>query len=150
MRVDRRDFVRTAAAAGLVAAPRAEAATASQLSDIDHIIILMKENRSFDHYFGTLRGVRGFSDAQAMRLPDGRSVFHQPDPEHPEGFVLPFRLDTTRTSAQRLRALSHAWGALHASLNHGAMDQWIPAHRVTDKAFAPLTMGCLLYTSRCV
>jgi len=141
MRVDRRDFVRTAAAAGLVAAPRAEAATASQLSDIDHIIILMKENRSFDHYFGTLRGVRGFSDAQAMRLPDGRSVFHQPDPEHPEGFVLPFRLDTTRTSAQRLRALSHAWGALHASLNHGAMDQWIPAHRVTDKAFAPLTMG---------
>src|SRR5690348_575607 len=75
---------------------------ASRLSDIDHIIVLMKENRSFDHYFGTLAGVRGFDDAAALPLPSGRSVFHQPDAHHPDGYVLPFRLDAQRTGAQRL------------------------------------------------
>ncbi|MBX6360876.1 MAG: phospholipase C, phosphocholine-specific, partial [Acidobacterium ailaaui] len=30
------------------------------ITDVEHIVILMQENRSFDHYFGTLRGVRGF------------------------------------------------------------------------------------------
>jgi len=30
------------------------------IADVEHIVILMQENRSFDHYFGTLRGVRGF------------------------------------------------------------------------------------------
>jgi phospholipase C len=54
-------------------------AASGKLSDIDHFIILMKENRSFDHYFGTLRGVRGFDDAQAMTLSDGRFVFAQKD-----------------------------------------------------------------------
>ena len=34
----------------------------NRLSDIKHVVILMQENRSFDHYFGTLPGVRGFSD----------------------------------------------------------------------------------------
>src|SRR5579864_5406374 len=52
-----------------------------QLSDIKHVVLLMQENRSFDHYFGTMAGVRGFDDAAALRLPDGRSIFHQPD-EH--------------------------------------------------------------------
>jgi phospholipase C len=70
----------TAALAGMAASP-ASAAAPAKLTDIDHIIILMKENRSFDHYFGTLAGVRGFDDPAALRLADGRSVFHQPDPE---------------------------------------------------------------------
>jgi phospholipase C len=63
--------------------------------------VLMKENRSFDHYFGTLAGVRGFDDATALALPDGRPVFYQPDLQHPDGYVLPFRLDTRRTSASK-------------------------------------------------
>ena len=116
-------------------------AAPSRLSDIDHIVILMKENRSFDHYFGTLRGVRGFDDPGAMRLGSGRSVFHQSDPEHADGYVLPFRLDCSRTRAQRLHDLSHDWGPLHACLNDGAMDAWILAHRAVDGKFAPLTMG---------
>src|SRR3984957_9476363 len=49
------------------------------LGDIKHVVLLMQENRSFDHYFGTLAGVRGFDDAEAMKLPNGKSVFHQPD-----------------------------------------------------------------------
>ena len=55
------------------------AAAAGTLRDIDHFIFLMKENRSFDHYFGTLSGVRGFDDATAMVLSDRRPVFDQAD-----------------------------------------------------------------------
>src|SRR5215475_13527806 len=51
------------------------------LRDIKHVVLLMQENRSFDHYFGTMAGVRGFDDANAIILPNGKSVFHQPDPE---------------------------------------------------------------------
>ena len=34
------------------------------LRDIEHVVLLMQENRSFDHYFGTFSGVRGFADAK--------------------------------------------------------------------------------------
>src|SRR5277367_4397518 len=49
------------------------------LRDIKHVVMLMQENRSFDHYFGTLAGVRGFNDPSALTLSSGKSVFHQPD-----------------------------------------------------------------------
>ena len=115
-----------AAAAGAAAAPYVEwlrPASAqelpSKLSDVDHIVILMQENRSFDHYFGTLAGVRGFGDARAALLPSGKPVFYQPDARSRDGYVLPFHLDTKTTNAQRLHDLSHAWGALHESWNGG-------------------------------
>lgn len=132
-----------AATAAMAALPRVARAapSAASLSDIDHIIVLMKENRSFDHYFGTLAGVRGFDDAHNVPFVNGRSVFHQPDPASPSGYVLPFHLDTRRTSAQLLRPLSHAWKALHASWNGGRMDGWIPVHRAINGGDAPLTMG---------
>jgi len=47
------------------------------LADIEHVVILMQENRSFDHYFGALRGVRGFGDPRPMKKQDGKSVFDQ-------------------------------------------------------------------------
>src|ERR1700761_6819562 len=64
------------------------------LRDIKHVVMLMQENRSFDHYFGTMAGVRGFDDPNALQLPNGKSVFYQPDPENPSGYLLPFHLDT--------------------------------------------------------
>jgi phospholipase C len=48
------------------------------ITDVEHVVFLMQENRSFDHYFGTLRGVRGFADPHPATLPSGRSVWHQP------------------------------------------------------------------------
>jgi phospholipase C len=123
---------------GPVAATAAPAS--GSLRDIDHFIFLMKENRSFDHYFGMLRGVRGFDDARAMTLPDGRPVFAQADREDRRR-VLPFRLDTHRTDAQRMQQLDHSWRAQHESWHGGKMDLWIPAHRAEDGAAAPLTMG---------
>jgi len=140
---DRRSFIQGAGAVtALAAAPgvMAKAAPGAKLSDIDQFIILMKENRSFDHYFGSLSGVRGFGDPTAKR-PDGSSVFRQADPINPDGHVLPFHMDTRATSAERVHDLSHSWGPQHASWNGGAMDQWIPAHRASDGARGPLTMG---------
>ncbi len=47
------------------------------IEDVEHVIVLMQENRSFDHYFGTLRGVRGFADPHPARTPSGETVWHQ-------------------------------------------------------------------------
>jgi len=143
--LSRRSLIAAAAAAAGAAPVASRAAVGgapSKLSDIDHFIILMKENRSFDHYFGTLRGVRGFDDPTAA-TPGGGSLFAQTDQIHPDGHILPFRLNTLTTSGQRTHDLSHAWSAQHASWNGGAMDQWIPTHRAADGPRGPMTMGYL-------
>jgi phospholipase C len=120
----------------VLAAPRGGA-----LSDIKHVVLLMQENRSFDHYFGTLSGVRGFSDPDAPRLSTGRDVFHQPDAENSQGYLLPFHLDSFSTSAQKIPSTSHAWAVQHRAWNGGKMDQWLAAHRAADGAKGPYTMG---------
>ena len=135
--------LRIAAASSAGSPSKAAPLPPARLSDIDHVIVLMKENRSFDHYFGTLAGVRGFDDPAAMTLASGRSVFHQPDPRNPDGYVLPFHLDTRRTGAQRLHELSHTFRALHGCWNRGAIDAWVSTHRAINGDLAPLTMGFL-------
>jgi len=50
------------------------------LRDIKHVVVLTQENRSFDHYFGTLARVRGFNDSKALTLLDGKPVFHSSYP----------------------------------------------------------------------
>ncbi|HWB97906.1 MAG TPA: alkaline phosphatase family protein, partial [Bryobacteraceae bacterium] len=135
-----------AAAASLLLPPNVRRALAyeprrGELSDIKHVVLLMQENRSFDHYFGTLAGVRGFDDSDALKLADGRSVFHQPDAEHPNGFLLPFHLDTHATKAQKIPSTSHAWHVQHEAWNGGKMNQWLPAHRKADGKHGPYVMG---------
>src|SRR5689334_13493411 len=111
------------------------------LRDIKHVVLLMQENRSFDHYFGTLAGVRGFQDPEAITLGTGRPVFYQPDPVHPAGYLLPFRLDTRTTNAQAIPSTSHAWSVQYNAWNNGKMDNWLPAHRAADGVNAPYVMG---------
>jgi phospholipase C len=113
----------------------------AHLREIEHVMIVIQENRSFDHYFGTLSGVRGFDDPDAPRLPTGRPVFYQPDALNPDGYELPFHLDMTKTSAAAIHDLSHAWTAQHSAWNDGKMDNWLPAHRAADGTYGPLTMG---------
>ncbi|MFF1871770.1 alkaline phosphatase family protein, partial [Kitasatospora herbaricolor] len=80
--LSRRSFVGATAAAGAgalvglsttpaTAAPAdtAAATATGSIADVKHVVILMQENRSFDHYFGTLNGVRGFNDKQALQFP---------------------------------------------------------------------------------
>jgi phospholipase C len=114
---------------------------AGSLKDIKHVVLLMQENRSFDHYFGTLAGVRGFADPKALTLSTGKSVFHQPDDKNPDGHLLPFHLDSFSTNAQKIPSTSHAWAVQHQAWNGGRMDQWLPAHRAADGEHGPYTMG---------
>ncbi|CAI8997385.1 phospholipase C [Burkholderia ambifaria] len=104
------------------------------IRDVQHIVVFMQENRSFDHYFGHLRGVRGYNDRFPIPLPNGKPVWYQPSKEDPTKPVLPFRLDTKTTSAQCLGALDHSWAKTHAAIDGGRYDQW-PANK-TD-----MTMG---------
>ncbi|MGZ0147367.1 alkaline phosphatase family protein [Kribbella sp. WER1] len=69
------------------------------MRDVEHVVLLMQENRSFDHYFGAMSGVRGFADPHALTLPTGRNVFYQPTDKNPDGYQLPFHLDSRTTSA---------------------------------------------------
>jgi phospholipase C len=111
------------------------------ITDIKHVVMLMQENRSFDHYFGTLAGVRGFGDPHAMKTDNGRSVFYQNDPQNPEGYLLPFHLDTQKTSAQKIPSTNHSRKTQHEAWNLGKMDNWVPAHRKADGEKGPYTMG---------
>jgi phospholipase C len=135
------------AAAATVLPPNVRKALAAgppsngRLSDIKHVVLLLQENRSFDHYFGTLSGVRGFDDPHAMRLPNGRSVFFQPDSANPDGYLLPYRLNTKISAAQAIPSLSHAWAVQHQAWDNGKMDNWLPAHIASNGASGPYTMG---------
>jgi phospholipase C len=123
-------------------AEAAESDKPGSLSEIEHVVVFMQENRSFDTYFGTLRGVRGFNDPTAITLSTGRKVWYQPDPKNPDGYELPFHLDTLNTTAAAVTDLSHAWTAQHAAWNGGKMDNWVPAHRAADgDANGVFTMG---------
>src|SRR5471032_3035271 len=60
------------------------------LEDVEHVVVLMQENRAFDHYFGVMRGVRGLGDPHPVMLPSGKPVWYQAD----DGSVTPpFRPD---------------------------------------------------------
>jgi hypothetical protein len=114
-----------AAAAGLFAAlPDANAVSPrrkGRLDDVEHVVILMQENRSVDHYYGTMRGVRGFGDRAALR-----GVFRHPDPARPDGgFLLPWHVDTSTVDGQDLGGHDHTWGGVHAQWDGGNLDGWI-------------------------
>ncbi len=108
-----------------------------QLSQIEHVVFVIQENRSFDHYFGTYRGVRGFADHPA----GANGVFAQPASGAPSGAVLPFHLDTATTNAACTNDITHDWGPQHRVWNNGAMDGWASVHASVDGADGGVTMG---------
>src|ERR1700761_9397609 len=79
----------------------------SSFLDARHIVILMQENRSFDHVFGRLRGVRGFNDPRAVTLPDQKPVWLQTNAAGKT--YAPFHLDLKRSKATWLGSLPHSW-----------------------------------------
>ncbi|HEY0541039.1 MAG TPA: phospholipase C, phosphocholine-specific [Actinoallomurus sp.] len=102
------------------------------LRDVEHVVVLMQENRSFDHYFGTLRGVRGFGDPHPVTLPSGKPVWYQSDGTKD---VLPFRPEVDDLGMVFLQDLDHGWNGGHAALNQGKYDQWVPAKTATTMAY---------------
>jgi phospholipase C len=141
-----------AAQARLLEAATATAAAGSSLSDIKHVVILMQENRSFDHYFGTLSGVRGFSDPAVPRQTVGGQsypVFDQfgyrpgsgPDPS---GYLQPFHLlsNPPLEDGETTNDIDHSWPGQHRSWHGGALDSFVTSHLAADGAKnGPVTMG---------
>ena len=101
------------------------------LRDVEHIVVLMQENRSFDHYFGVMRGVRGFGDPHPVKLPSGRPVWYQA-----EGAMVvpPFRPDVGNLALTFIEDLDHSWDGTHQMFNGGNWDQWLPAKTTTCMA----------------
>ncbi len=97
----------------------------SDIGAIDHVVFLMHENRSFDHYFGSYRGVRGFDD------PGATDVFRQAWPDSTQSGVsslMPFHLDTARTDAECTFDLTHEWRAQHLCWDGGDMSKFVATH----------------------
>ena len=152
MPTSRRDFIKQAAmlsgigATGLFTesirrAMAIEPEPGTTFLDAEHIVVLMQENRSFDHTYGTLRGVRGFNDPRAITLPNGDPVWAQPDKT--ANRFLPFRLNIKDTKSTWMGSLPHSWTNQVDARNGGRYDRWLDTKRSGEKAFAgmPLTLG---------
>ncbi len=111
----------------------------STYRDAEHIVILMQENRSFDHALGTLQGVRGFNDPRALRLANGNSVFAQTDAAG--NTYAPWRLDIRDTRITWMGSVPHSRHSQVDAWNGGQDDGWLEAKRVHEYANLPLTMG---------
>ncbi|MFF9911488.1 phosphocholine-specific phospholipase C [Streptomyces sp. NPDC013457] len=110
---------------------------AGGMSAVRHVVILMQENRSFDHYFGTLRGVRGFGDRNAIELPSGTPVFEQPAALGRT--VLPFPIrgaaETQKKDLQYIGDLDHSWSGGAKAWHDGWMDGWVSAKTAATMAY---------------
>ena len=151
MTTSRRNFLRNTATTGIAAATlaafppairRALAIPANNatgtIMDVEHVVILMQENRSFDHYFGTLKGVRGFGDRFTIPLPNGRTVWEQ---EYLAGQIVPpYYLDSSKGNALRVKGTPHDWNDGQNAWDGGRMSQW-PTHKKTSKAPFTQSMG---------
>jgi phospholipase C len=109
------------------------------LGAIEHVVIVVQENRSFDHYFGSYRGVRGFDDRRS-----GSQVFTQAISGSGKT-VVPFRLDAATAQSQCAGAADipiHDWLPQHECWNHGRMDGFVSTHAHFDTpAQAPFVMS---------
>jgi phospholipase C len=128
MSISRRQFLRGAAvsAASLAAIPTVScdesALTAPEASGIEHIIVVMMENRSFDHFLGWLPGANG---TQA-----GLSYTDSAGEEHPTSHL------TTFTGVAHPDP-DHTYAGGRSEYNGGKMDGWLRTS--TNDAFC---IGC--------
>jgi len=152
-RISRRELLKIGAAAGVaelagdllagcggghgMPSPNPGPSACAKITDIEHVVIFIQENRSFDHYFGSYRGVRGFQDQSA--------AFAQPYPgntsDAPAGVLLPFHLDTTNSNAACTHDITHDWVPQHQSWNNGAMDGFVTSRLPINGNAALLAVG---------
>jgi len=137
-RLDRRSFLMAAAATATLPPVLARAAAidahvrTGTIKDVEHVVILCQENRSFDHYFGAMAGVRGFGDRFPIPLPDhpqakARTVWAQANGTGAgrPPLIAPFDLNTKQTFAHmRVEGTPHNWFDAQAAWNEGRIDQW--------------------------
>ncbi|MDP3468440.1 MAG: phospholipase C, phosphocholine-specific [Daejeonella sp.] len=130
-KLNRRKFISMSTGAGIATAlwgPLLERALAVQahnasrsIKDVEHIVILMQENRSFDHYFGTMKGVRGFGDRFPVPLKSGQRAFHQSDGKQ---IVPPYRAHGKTSNAALVTGTPHNFSDSQAAWNQGKYGFW--------------------------
>ncbi|HVB91833.1 MAG TPA: alkaline phosphatase family protein [Acidimicrobiales bacterium] len=134
----------SAAGASIERALGIRASSNASLSDIEHVVFLMQENRSFDHYFGTMSAVRGFSDPNPSPPVWDQYGYRPGFGVDPTGYMQPFHLEQVfpTENGETTNDITHNWGPQHQSWNNGKMDSWVTAHLAGDGVanFAP-TMG---------
>jgi len=149
----RREFIKKASSlaggAGLLNVLPASVAKALAINpapgstwmDAEHIVLLMQENRSFDHTYGTLQGVRGFNDPRAITLPNKNLVWLQQNKQG-ETYA-PFRFDINGTKITWMDSLPHSWSNQVDARNNGKYNEWLESkHSGNDDYKAmPLTLG---------
>jgi phospholipase C len=151
MTLTRKEFLKqTAAAAGTAMLPgrffrpiqkafSIDPAPGSAYLDAEHVVFLMQENRSFDHVFGTLGGVRGYHDPRAIALPNGNPVWLQTD-NNGETYT-PFRFNIKDSKATWMGSLSHSRSTQLEARNKGKYDKWLTAKQDGSYPNMPLTLG---------
>lgn len=113
----------------------------SSFMDAEHVVVLMQENRSFDHCFGTLQGVRGFNDPRTITQPNGNSVWVQSD--NSGSTYAPWRFDIDDTKITWMGSIPHSRHSQIDAWNDDKYNDWIEAKRSNHKQYAdiPMTMG---------
>ena len=129
-KLNRRKFITMSATAGAGAVWSAwlqkvlavEAYNASRsIHDVKHIVILMQENRSFDHYFGTMRGVRGFGDRFPIPLESGERAFFQSDGKK---IIPPYHANKKKSNAALINGTPQDFPDIQAAWNQGKYGYW--------------------------
>lgn len=134
MSTDRRKFLRmtantTAAAVAFAALPLSirkalavpAAVETGTIKDVKHVVMLMQENRGFDHYFGTMKGVRGFGDRFPIPLESGKPVWYQ---SNGTAEVAPFHMDPKQFNALLAPSTPHSFSDSQAAWNQGKFGYW--------------------------
>lgn len=131
LEIDRRRLLATAGAGLIAATPIAKAFAIDadvrhgSLLDVEHVVILMQENRGFDHYFGSMAGVRGFGDRfpiPAATGAPGTTIWSQ---ALGTTSITPFHLDTQAQFALMCaEGTPHSWPDAQAAWDEGRMSHW--------------------------
>ncbi len=122
----------------------AASAPGSDLGAVEHVVFLMQENRSFDHYFGTYPGVAGFDDRPKSGL--GNFAQAWPDGTHGNDTLLPYNLAsaTAQLCSGNSSIPIHEWEPQHQSWANGTNTAFVKTHALPQNdgpTAAPLVMG---------
>ncbi|MGN6364809.1 phosphocholine-specific phospholipase C [Asticcacaulis taihuensis] len=133
MSIDRRRFLLSSALTAALGTLPASIARAldipadtrtGTIMDVQHVVILTQENRAFDHYFGTLSGVRGFSDRFPIPTVNG-TVWSQPNEHDRKHLIAPFRFNTVQDfKYMRAEGTPHNFVNAQDAWDLGRLDNW--------------------------
>ncbi|RLM00063.1 hypothetical protein CFD26_103529 [Aspergillus turcosus] len=130
-----------AAIAAAATAVSANPGAAKSLKDIKHLVFFMQENRAFDHYYGTMAGVRGFADPNTPITKNGLTTFQQPlnPPINGSSILTPWYINYAGgdyyNATQCMDAGSNSWVAMHGAWSNGDYNNWTHADTLYSMAY---------------